>query len=62
MQCTLERELYLPSKTSDDGKLKKNVTNPSVNHCQAALLKPTAPIILNYFLILRIKSQPLGKL
>ena len=24
MQCTLEREIYLPSKNSDGGKLKKN--------------------------------------
>lgn len=55
-------ELYLPSKNSGDGKLKKIVTKPAVNHCQAALLKPTVPIILNYFVILRIKSHPLGKL
>jgi len=62
MQCTLKMELYLPSKNSGDGKLKKIVTKPAVNHCQAALLKPTVPIILNYFVILRIKSHPLGKL
>lgn len=62
MQCNLKRELCLLSKNRDDSNLIKIVTNPSVNHCQAIILKPTVPVIINYFVILRIKSEPLGKL
>jgi len=61
MQCNLKRDLYLLSKNNSDSKLKI-VTKPSVNQCQTKLLKLYVPTMINYFVILIIKPQSLGKL
>jgi hypothetical protein len=61
MQCNLKRDLYLPSKNNRDSKLKI-VTKSSVNQCQTTLLKLYVPIMINYFVILIIEPQTLGKL
>lgn len=60
MQFNLQQDLYVPSKHNNDSKLK-NCYKALCKSLSSNITAANVPIIINYSVILIIKSQPLGK-